>query len=53
MHDCQLSRVIELETWYSPSAWENGRLGQFSQLPAVDKGFQNVLLDIVVVVDDL
>lgn len=53
MHDRQLSRVIQLETGDPPSTGEHGRLGQFPQLPAIDKGLQDVLLDGVVVVDDL
>ena len=53
MHHRQLSRVIELEAWDPLSIGEDGRLGQFPQLAAVDKGLQDVLLDVVVVVDDL
>jgi len=53
MHDRRLSRVIELESWYPPSVGDDGRLGQFPQLPSVDEGLPYVLLDVVVVVDDL
>jgi hypothetical protein len=53
VHDRELSRGIEFESWYPPSARENGRRRQFPQLTSVDEGFQYVLLDIVVVVDDL
>jgi hypothetical protein len=45
--------VIELEAWDPLSTGKDRRLGQFPQLPAVDKGLQDVLLDVVVVVDDL
>src|SRR5258707_4932198 len=52
MHHCQLPRVIELETRDTLSAGQNGWRGQFTQLAAVDKGLQDVLLNVVVVVDD-
>jgi len=53
VHDRQLSRVIELEARDPLSAGKDSGLGQFPHLPTVDKGLQNILLDIVVVVDDL
>jgi hypothetical protein len=53
MHHRQLSRVIELEARYPLSTGKGGGLSQFPQLPAVDKGLQDVLLDVVVVVADL
>jgi hypothetical protein len=52
MHDRQLSRVIELEAGYPLSVGQDGWLSQLPQLAAVDKGLQDVLLDVVVVVDD-
>ena len=48
MHDRQLSGVIELEAGYPSTAGEDGRLGQFPELPPVNEGLQNILLDIVV-----
>jgi hypothetical protein len=38
--------------WYPLSVGEDGWLGEFPQLAAIDKGLQDVLLDIVIVVDD-
>jgi hypothetical protein len=35
-----LPRVIELEPWYPLSIGQDGRLGQFPQLSAVDEGLQ-------------
>ena len=53
MHDRQLSRVVELETRDPPSTGENGRLRQLPQRSSVEEGFQDVLWNAVVVVNDL
>jgi len=52
MHDRQLSRVVELETRDPPSTGENGRLRQLPQRSSVEEGFQDVLWNAVVVVND-
>ena len=52
VHERELPRVVELEAGDALSACGDCRLRQFSQLPAVDEGFDDVLLDAEVVVDD-
>ena len=52
-HHGELPRVIELETGYPPAVGKNLGLGELAQLTAVDEYFQDILLDVVVVVDDL
>src|SRR5260370_29450312 len=53
VHDRQLAGMIQFQTGDALAAGKPGRLGQLAQLPTVDKGFQDVLLDILIVVDDL
>ena len=50
MHYRQLARVVELEAWDSPATGKDRGLGQLTQLAAVDKGFEDVLLDVVLMV---
>ena len=52
MHQGQLSGMVELKAWNSFSVGKNRRLYQCLYLPSVDEGFQDVLLDIVIPVDD-
>ena len=52
MHQCKLPGVIELETWNALSGRCDGRLRKLSQLAAIDKRFQDVLLDVEVVIVD-
>jgi hypothetical protein len=52
MHQCKLPGVIELEAWNALSGRWNGRLRKLSQLAAIDKRFQYVLLDVEVVIID-
>jgi hypothetical protein len=53
MHDGQLHGMIQLEAGNALAVGENRWFGEFAQLPAIDECFQDVLLGIVVVVDDL
>ena len=53
MHHRQLPRVIELKAWDPLSVGQGGGLSQFLELAAIDESFQDVLLGIVVVVNDL
>jgi hypothetical protein len=52
MHQGQLARMIELQPRNTFAVRQDRRLGQPSQLPAVDEGFEDVLLDRQVVVGD-
>ena len=53
MHHRQLPRVIELKARDALSVGQGGGLSQFLELAAIDESFQDVLLGIVVVVNDL
>jgi hypothetical protein len=53
MHHRQLPRMIELKARDALSVGQGGGLGQFLELAAIDESFQDVLLGIVVVVNDL
>ena len=53
MHESQLPGMIQLEAGNALAVGENRWFGKFAQLTAVDERFQDVLLGIVVVVDDL
>jgi hypothetical protein len=52
LHESQLPRVIQLESWNAFAIGENRRLSELQQLSTVDEGFQDVLLDVVISVDD-
>src|ERR1017187_4710990 len=55
-HDRRFPDFLErerAEAWYPLSTGKDRWLGQFPQLPVVDKSLQDVLLDVVVVVNDL
>ena len=52
IHEGELSRVIEPQTWDAFSSGSNGRLCQPSQLTAINKRLEDVLLDVEVVVVD-
>src|SRR5215471_14323213 len=52
LHESQLPRVIELESRNALAIGQNGGLSELQQLPAIDKGFQDVLLDVVIPIDD-
>ena len=53
MHHCQLTRVIELQAGNPLAAGQDRRFGRFPQWPTVKEGFQDVRLDVMVLVDDL
>ena len=53
VHQRQLPRVIELEARDALSVGQGGGRSQFLELAAIDESFQDVLLGIVVVVNDL
>ena len=46
MHQCKLPRVIELEARNALSGRYDGRFRELSQLAAIDKGLQDILLDV-------
>ena len=52
VHEGELPRVIALEARNALSRSGDGRLRELSQLAAIDEGFEDVLLDIEVVVVD-
>jgi hypothetical protein len=52
VHERELPRVIELEAGSALSGGGDRRVRQLSQLPAIDEGFQDVLLHVEVVVVD-
>ena len=52
MHQGELPRVIELEARNALSRRRNCRFRELSQLAAIDKGFQDILLDVEVVIVD-
>ncbi len=53
VHDRQLAGMVEFQAWEALAVGKPAGLGQLAQLPTVDKGLQDVLLDILIVVDDL
>ena len=52
VHQGELSGIVELEAGDTLAGRGQGRLGEVSELPAIDKGFKDILLDIQVIVDD-
>jgi hypothetical protein len=52
VHDGELPRIVELEAGNALSGVGDGRLRQFSQLPSIKERFDNVLLDVQVIVVD-
>jgi hypothetical protein len=52
MHQGELSRVVQLQTGDAFTSRQDRGVAECPQLSAVDKGFQDVLLDIQVVVDN-
>src|SRR5215831_7668836 len=52
MHQRELPRVVQLQAGDAFAIWQNGGLTELSKLPAIDEGFEDVLLDIQVAVDD-
>ena len=52
VHQGKLPRVIELEAGNALSGRRDGRFRELSQLAAIDEGFQNILLDVEVVIVD-
>ena len=52
VHERELPRVVELEAGDALSGRGDCRLRQLSQLPAVDEGFDDVLLHVEVIVVD-
>jgi hypothetical protein len=52
VHERQLARMIKLESRNAFAVGSYGRCGQLLELTAVDKGLQNIFLDIKIVVSD-
>ncbi len=52
VHQGQLPRMIELQTGNPFAVGEDRGLAELAELAAIDKGFENVLLNVEVVVDD-
>jgi hypothetical protein len=52
MHEGELSRVVEPQSRDAFSRWSNGGLCKPSQLATINKRFEDVLLDVEVVVVD-
>ena len=52
MHQGELPWVIELETWNAFSRCGDCRFCELSQLATVDEGFEDILLDVEIVVVD-
>jgi hypothetical protein len=52
MHEGELPGIVELKAGNAFSGGRNRRLRQLSQLPAVDEAFDDVLLDVEVIVVD-
>ena len=52
MHQRQLPWIVQFQAGNAFTAGKHGGLGQLLQLASVDKGFQDVLLDVEVVVAD-
>ena len=52
MHERELARIVELEAGGALSSGGDRRLRQSLQLPAINEGFEDILLDIEVVVVD-
>ena len=52
MHQGKLPRMIELEAGNALSRRRDGWFCELSQLAAIDKGFQDILLDVEVVIVD-
>src|SRR6266702_701945 len=52
MHQGQLAGVIEFEAGNTLATWQNSRFGKLSELPAINKGLQNVLLYVVIAVNN-
>ena len=50
MHEGKLSRVVEFEPRDAFTTGKHGGLGQVTQLTSIDKAFQDVLLDVKIVV---
>ena len=53
VHQGELSRIVELETGDAFAGRGEGGFGELSELPAIDKRFEDILLDIQVIVDDV
>jgi hypothetical protein len=52
MHQGELPRMVELEARDALSRKRDGRFRELSQLAAIDKGFQDILADVEVVIVD-
>jgi hypothetical protein len=52
MHEGELPRVIELEARNALSRRRDRWFRELSQLAAIDKGFEDILLDVEVVIVD-
>ncbi|MGA8620161.1 MAG: hypothetical protein WB660_16765 [Candidatus Sulfotelmatobacter sp.] len=52
MHQTQLPRMIELQAGNAFAVGQDGGLAELAKLAAINEGFENVLLNVEVVVDD-
>lgn len=52
MHQCELAGMVEFEARDPFAVGEEGGLAEPAQLAAVDKGFQDVLLDVEIIIHD-
>src|SRR5437016_14386407 len=52
LHEGQLPRVIQLQSWNAFAIGQNRGLSKLQQLSTIDEGFQDVLLDVVIPVDN-
>src|SRR5437867_11133512 len=52
LHESQLPRVIQLESWNAFAIGQNCGLSKLQQLSTIDEGLQDVLLDVVIAVDN-
>ena len=52
VHQGQLPRMIQLQAGNAFAVGQQGGLAEFAQLAAIDEGFQNVLLNVEVVIDN-
>lgn len=52
LHQSQLPRMIEFQTRDAPAVGQNGGLSELAELATIQKGFQDILLNIEVTVVD-
>jgi hypothetical protein len=52
VHQGELSGIVELEAGDAFAGRGQGGFGKVSELPAIDKGFEDIVLNVQVIVDD-